>query len=89
MLRLIDELEQIVEEGKGFFGKKLINEEEFFTKIARLKSVLPEDIRNAEKLARDTDRVVKSAQSEAQRLVADAQQEAERMLAAEKRRRVG
>ena len=73
-------MEQLVENGKGAFGKRVINEEEFFVLLTRLKSALPEDLKKAERLARDTDRVVSSAQGEAQRVLSEAQSEAQRLV---------
>ena len=47
VLRLIDEIEQLVEEGKGFMGKRMIEEEAFFTKVQALRAALPQAMRNA------------------------------------------
>ena len=47
VLRLIDEIEQLVEEGKGFMGKRLIEEEAFFTKVQALRSALPQAMKDA------------------------------------------
>lgn len=46
-LRLIDEIEQLVEKGKGWMGKRFVNEEEFFTLIQRLKIALPQFLKSA------------------------------------------
>ena len=48
ILRIIDEIEQLVEEGKGILGKRLIEEEAFFTKIQQLRSALPQAMKDAE-----------------------------------------
>jgi len=78
---VIDELEDLVENGRSLMGfGRIVHEEEFFVLTQRLRSALPEDIRKAEQLSRDSDHVVKSASSEAQRLVTDAQQEAQRLV---------
>ena len=80
MLRLIDELEQIVHDSKmHVFDKVLIDENAFYLQISKLKKALPQDIQKAERLTRDTDRVLSGAQSEAHRLVTDAQSEAQRV----------
>ena len=47
---------------------------------AKLKKALPDDLKKAERVTRDSDRVVSGAQTEAQRLVSDAQSEAQRMV---------
>lgn len=82
VLRVIDELEHLVESSKGFplSKHKMVDEDTFFVLTTRLKSALPDDIKKAEQLSRDSDHVVKSANSEAQRLVTDAQQEAQRLV---------
>ena len=59
---------------------KIVDEDQFFVLTQRLKGVLPEDIKKAEKLARQSEQVVSSATSEAQRMVADAQNEAQHMV---------
>ena len=46
-LRLIDEIEQMVENGKGWMGQRLINEEAFFVKIQQLRIALPAAMKNA------------------------------------------
>lgn len=48
ILRLIDELEQLVEESKGILGKRMVAEEEFFTKMQQLRSALPQSLKDAE-----------------------------------------
>lgn len=81
VLRIIDELEQLVENSKGgFMGKRVINEEEFFTKIQQLRSALPKSMKEAEDLMRKAEAVVKSAQTEADRLIDTAEREAERVV---------
>lgn len=78
---MIDELEQLVENGKGhFFGRVMIDEEAFFDQTSKLKKALPEDLKKAERVSRESDRVVTGAHNEAQRLVADAQAEAQRLV---------
>lgn len=43
LLQCIDELENLVENGKlGFMGQRMVNEEEFFTIIQRLRTALVE-----------------------------------------------
>jgi cell division septum initiation protein DivIVA len=81
VLRIIDEIEQLVENGKGgWLGKRLINEEEFFTKIQQLRSALPKSMKEAEDLMRKAEAVVNSAQTEAERLVTTAEAEAEKIV---------
>ena len=48
ILRIIDEIEQLVEGSKSFWGKSLVEEEAFFTKIQQLRSALPQALQEAE-----------------------------------------
>ena len=61
-------------------GKRVINEEEFFTQIQRLRSALPKSMKDAEDLMKKAEAVVKSAQGEADRLIDNAEREAERVV---------
>lgn len=58
----------------------MVNEDEFFNLSHRLKGSLPEDIKKAEKLAREGQQVVTTARSEAQRTMTDAQNEAQNVM---------
>ncbi len=58
VLRLVDELEQLVEKGSGLMGKKLVNEKEFFTQIQRLRMALPQSLKDAEDAARTAPREI-------------------------------
>ncbi|HEX9996393.1 MAG TPA: hypothetical protein VGB45_04555 [Abditibacterium sp.] len=46
-LLLIDKIEQLVENGSGWMGKRFVNEEEFFTLIQQLRTALPQAMKNA------------------------------------------
>lgn len=48
VLRIIDEIEQLVENGKGWMGKRVVSEEEFFTQIQRLRAAMPRSLKDAE-----------------------------------------
>jgi len=80
VLRIIDEIEQLVENGKNILGKRLVPEEEFFTKIQQLRSALPKSMKEAEDLMRKAEGIVKSAQTEADRLIDTAEREAEKVV---------
>lgn len=47
ILRIIDEIEQLVENGKGWMGSRAVNEEEFYTKIQHLRASLPQHANDA------------------------------------------
>ncbi|RYX81440.1 hypothetical protein EON83_23905 [bacterium] len=49
-LQLIEELETLVEKSSGLFGKRLVNEEQFFGKIQQLRASLPQTPEAAEQL---------------------------------------
>jgi len=71
-----------VETSKGLPLTKCraVDYDAFFTFTERLKSALPEDIKKAEKLAREGQQVVVTARAEAQRTVTEAQSEAQNVL---------
>ncbi|MEO6906894.1 MAG: hypothetical protein ABI210_03295 [Abditibacteriaceae bacterium] len=59
---------------------RIVDYDTFFVLSTRLKGSLPEDIKKAEKLAREGQQVVVTARAEAQRTVTEAQNEAQRVL---------
>ncbi len=80
VFRLIDELEQIVENGKGrFFGKVVIDEEAFYMLTTKLKKSLPRDLQEADRVTRQSTQIMSGAETEAGRLLEDAQEEAQRL----------
>jgi hypothetical protein len=47
----------LVENGKGHvFGKVFIDEQAFFIQTSKLKKALPDDLKKAERVTRDSDR---------------------------------
>ncbi len=48
ILRIIDEIEQLVEESKNILGKRMVPEEDFFAKVQQLRSALPQALKDAE-----------------------------------------
>ena len=48
ILRIIDEIEQLVEQSKGILGKRMVEEEAFFTKVQQLRMTLPQAMKDAE-----------------------------------------
>jgi F0F1-type ATP synthase membrane subunit b/b' len=77
---LLDQMGDMVEGSKQFFGRRLINEEEFFFLLNRIKAALPEELRKAGRLARDTERYKTEARAEAEEIKARAYQEAEKII---------
>ncbi len=82
VLRVIDELEHLVEGSKSMplSHHKLVDEDAFYVLTLRLKNALPEDIKKATELARKTATVVENANTEAKRMVNDAQNEAQHLV---------
>ncbi len=82
VLRVIDELEHLVEGSKSMplSHHKLVDEDAFYVLTLRLKNALPEDIKKATELARKTATVVENANTEAKRMVSDAQNEAQHLV---------
>src|SRR5687768_12277188 len=59
---------------------KIVDEDQFFVLTQRIRSVLPEEIKNATRLSAQTEKVLKDATNEATRTVADAQNEAQHLV---------
>jgi len=72
VLRIIDELEQLVEKSPGVMGKKLISEVEFFSTIQRLRVQMPRAMKEAEDVLRKADATLADAKIEAERLINEA-----------------
>lgn len=69
-----------MEEGKGILGKRLVPEEDFFSKVQQLRSALPKSMKEAEDLMKKAEAVVRSAQAEADRLIDTAERDAEKLV---------
>lgn len=77
---MIDELEQLVEAGKGrFFGKVFVDEEAFYVLTTKLKKSLPKDLQEAAKVTQQSTKIMSGAETEAHRLLSDAQEESQRL----------
>jgi cell division septum initiation protein DivIVA len=75
-------MEDLVESSKSLplTKSRIVDYDAFFVLSTRLKGSLPEDIKKAEKLAREGQQVVVTARAEAQRTVTEAQNESQRVL---------
>lgn len=75
-------MEDLVESSKSLplTKSRAVNYDEFFVLSTRLKGSLPEDIKKAERLAKEGQQVVVTARAEAQRTVTEAQNESQRVL---------
>jgi len=79
--RAITELEELVRNGRHILGRWVIVDEELFaTKLHRMRASLPDEIRKAMEIQRESERYLRAAREEAQRIVEEAKREAERIL---------
>jgi cell division septum initiation protein DivIVA len=78
--KLLDEVESLVEEGKHVFGLTMISREDFFELTNKLRASLPEEMRRANKVNQDSERIVGGAREAAEQTVVDAKSEAQRVL---------
>ncbi|MCA1597121.1 MAG: hypothetical protein LC772_11970 [Chloroflexi bacterium] len=81
ILRMIDELEAMVDRSRHVFDHALwVNTPEFFALTSDMRQHLPDDIRRATKVARDSEKIVEQARGEAERLRGEAAEDAERIV---------
>ena len=86
ILRLLDELESLVDGCKHLLSHALwLDLDTFFALTNSIRQHLPDDIRRATKVARDSEKIVEQARAEAERIRAEAAEDAERILADSRR----
>lgn len=79
--KLIDRLEDLVERSRHFFNKAWgIDLEEFYILTNKIKASLPDDVRKATRLTKDSQRIVEDARLEAEQILERTKKEAERIL---------
>jgi len=77
ILKLLTELEDIVENSPKRLGLMFgFDEDKFHMTIMKIRANLPEEMKRASKLARETERIVEESQQNVERLVNDARQAA-------------
>ncbi len=71
VLSLLDELEEIVDRGTKIpmTGKVLVDDSVVFELLDRIRSVMPEEVRNAKWVLNERQRIIDEAQMEAQKLM--------------------
>ncbi len=81
ILGLIEELEEIVDRGTKvpMTGKVLVDDSAIFALLDKIRSSLPEEIRNAQWIMEERQRIVEEAQAEAQKMMERAKQYAEKL----------
>jgi cell division septum initiation protein DivIVA len=88
ILRLLDELEAAAEAGErwytrvlpGLIGKTVLDAEEFFGLLNRLRSALPEEMTTASQIARDRERIVREAHEERAKILEAAREQAQLLI---------
>lgn len=80
---LLDRLDQLIEGAPEIplTGKSLIDAEEALDLIDKIKNALPEEVRRAEWLASERERVLQEGQAEAERILLEAEEYVQKMVA--------
>jgi cell division septum initiation protein DivIVA len=79
---LIDRLERLLNESwrMPLSAYLMINEDDFLDVIDQMRTTVPREIKEAEKVLRERDRVIAQAEEEAERIVQLAQEEVDAMV---------
>jgi len=82
ILYLVDQLEELVSVGKRvpMSRRVMIEEEDFLAIVDQLRVALPNEIRQAQRVIKERERVIGEAQDEASRIIARARDRAEQMV---------
>jgi vacuolar-type H+-ATPase subunit H len=81
ILYLIDRLEEIIKDSKHLGGVRLINEERIWPLIDQMRISIPDEVRRAERIIREKERVLAQAHEEAERIVELARSESAKLAA--------
>lgn len=75
LFKALDEMEDLVENSKSvWIGKKMVDEDRFFTTSNKLRASLPRDIKQMDLWLKEAARVRQDAEAEAKRIVERAQE---------------
>jgi cell division septum initiation protein DivIVA len=79
ILYLVDRLEELVGIGKRvpFSGRVMVEEEQFLALVDQLRIAVPNEIKQAQRVIRDRERVIGEAQEEASKILETARKRAE------------
>jgi len=79
---LIDRLERLLNESwrMPLSAYLVINEDDFLEVIDQMRTAIPQEIKEGEKVQRERDRIIAQAEEEAERIVQLAQQDAVKMV---------
>jgi cell division septum initiation protein DivIVA len=80
--KLLDEIESLVEEGKHMFGLTMISREDFFELTNKLRASLPDEMRRANRVNQESERIVVDARETAEQTVDEAKLGAQRVIEA-------
>jgi hypothetical protein len=82
ILYLVDRLEELVGVGKRvpFSTRVMVEEEEFIALVDQLREAVPNEIKQAQRVIRERERIVGEAQAEAGRIIEKAEVTAERLV---------
>ncbi|HHN94201.1 MAG TPA: ATPase [Anaerolineae bacterium] len=83
ILHLVDRLEEVVRESTQlpFSGLRLVDERRIWPLLDQMRISIPDEVRNAERVLREKERILAQAQEEAERVVSLARNEAARITA--------
>ncbi len=82
ILYLVDQLEELVSLGKRvpMSRRVMVEEEDFLALVDQLRVALPNEIKQAQRVIKERERVIGEAQDEASRIVQGARERAENMV---------
>lgn len=82
ILYLVDRLEELVGIGKRvpFSGRVMVEEEEFLALVDQLRVAVPNEIKQAQRVIRERERIVSEAQDEGARIVQVARDRADALV---------
>ncbi len=81
ILKLLDGLEELTDDAHCFLGKAWgINLEEFHMLTNKIRASLPDEVRRANRVANDSDKIVSAAKEEADMIVERATEESNRIV---------
>lgn len=82
ILYLVDRLEELVGIGKRmpFSGRVMVEEEEFLALVDQLRVAVPNEIKQAQRVIRERERIIGQAQDEGRHIVDAAQDRAELLV---------
>lgn len=82
IFHLIDRLERLLGESWGvpLSAYRVVNEADFLDVIDQMRTAIPQEIKQGERIVQEKDRVIAQAQEEAERIVRLAQEEAAKLI---------